>query len=483
MIVTRSCFTPLLVGTFAVICLSGCAPTGDGVTGPQSSGDLVVTATANPSGILVGEAVSFRAVASGGTPPYLYRWDQNDGPVDVDLSGIDVTDDVLTLTDIMNVGRYVFRVLVTDSENRTQTGFAKLIVDPGVGITATNESDEVFEGETATLSAATDRGIPPFSFAWRQVDGPAELDLEDATGDMLTTPPFSAFGLYTFEVTVTDAGGFIASDSVDVDVQSAVTLADPGLATAGEPTDLSITLETEAEGLTFLWSVLEGSAAFDDATAQNPTITTDADETLSLEVTVTIPTEDGSTVDVKRELQVVSVTTETPRVVLETTLGSFTIELDAQETPLHTANFLFYVDTEFYVDVLFHRVVNTPEPFIIQGGGFKREDGELAFQDPTRDPIVSESAGQAALALHDVALALSGSDSASGTSQFFVSLVDENDFPGVEGFTVFGRVVDGFDTIDAIAAVETESNPLAPAGEVSLPVEDVIILSATRLLP
>ncbi|MCH8244174.1 MAG: peptidylprolyl isomerase, partial [Planctomycetes bacterium] len=191
----------------------------------------------------------------------------------------------------------------------------------------------------------------------------------------------------------------------------------------------------------------------------------------------------GSTVDVKRELQVVSVTTETPRVVLETTLGSFTIELDARETPLHTANFLFYVDTGFYVDVLFHRVVNMPEPFIIQGGGFKREDGELTFQDPTRDPIASESAGQAALALHDVALALSGSNTASGTSQFFVSLVDENDFPGVEGFTVFGRVVDGFDTIDAIAAVETESNPLAPAGEVSLPVEDVIILSATRLLP
>ncbi|MCH8147729.1 MAG: peptidylprolyl isomerase, partial [Planctomycetes bacterium] len=379
--------------------------------------------------------------------------------------------------------RYVFRVLITDSENRTQTGFAQLIVDPGVGVTATNESDEVFEGETARLRAATERGIPPFSFAWRLVDGPAELDLDDATGETLTTPPFSAFGLYTFEVTVTDAGSFTASDTVDVDVQSAFTVADPGLATAGEPTDLSITLETEAEGLTFLWSVLEGTAALDDATAQNPTLTTEADETLRLELTVTIPTEDGATVDVIRELQVVSVTTETPRVVLETTLGSFTIELDGQQTPLHAANFLFYVDTGFYVDVVIHRVVNMPEPFVIQGGGFKREDGELTFQDPTRDPVASESVGQAALALYDVALALVGSDTDSGTSQFFVSLVDENDFPGVEGFTVFARVVDGFDTIETIANVETEFNPFGPGGEVSLPVEDVIILSATRLLP
>ncbi|MCH7995457.1 MAG: hypothetical protein IIB57_13575, partial [Planctomycetes bacterium] len=208
MIAKRSLGTPLLVSSLAVICLSGCFPTGDGVTGPQNSGDLAVTATANPDAILVGEAVSFRAVATGGTPPYLFRWDQNGGPVDVDLSGIDVTDDVLTLTDLMDVGRYVFRVLVTDSANRTRTGFAQLIVDPGVGVTATNESDDVFEGETARLSAATDRGIPPFSFAWRLVDGPAELDLDDATGDILTTPPFPAFGLYMFEVTVTDAGSF-----------------------------------------------------------------------------------------------------------------------------------------------------------------------------------------------------------------------------------------------------------------------------------
>ena len=103
MIVKHSFFTPLLVSTLAVICLSGCVPTDDGVTGPQDSGDLAVTATADPSDILTGEAVTFRAVASGGTPPYLFRWDQNDGPVVVDLSGIDVTDDVLTLTDLMDV--------------------------------------------------------------------------------------------------------------------------------------------------------------------------------------------------------------------------------------------------------------------------------------------------------------------------------------------------------------------------------------------
>ena len=66
MIVKRSFFTPLFVTTLAVICLGGCFPTGDGVTGPLNPSDLAVTATADPDAILVGEAVSFRAVASGG---------------------------------------------------------------------------------------------------------------------------------------------------------------------------------------------------------------------------------------------------------------------------------------------------------------------------------------------------------------------------------------------------------------------------------
>jgi peptidyl-prolyl cis-trans isomerase A (cyclophilin A) len=185
----------------------------------------------------------------------------------------------------------------------------------------------------------------------------------------------------------------------------------------------------------------------------------------------------------------VSIADERPRVLVETSLGEFTIELDRVATPLHTANFLFYVDTGFYTDTLFHRIVCTPDaetgecdPFVAQGGGYQRIDGELVLQEPTRDPVASEAGeGQTSMAKYAVSLGLASGDPDSGASQFFVSLRDGIEFSGVEDFTVFGTVVDGTDVIDAMADVEVTEN-IAPPGEVSLPVEDVIILRMARIL-
>ena len=475
------------------VCLTSCIPAGDGtgVVRPQGESNLAVTASTDSPQVVEGAAATLTATAAGGTPPYLFRWDQNDGPVDLDFEAIDVTSATLTTEPLDEIGRYVFRVIVTDAEGFTDTDFMVVEVTAGIAVEVDTETPEVFEGMTVRFTATTERGVPPFAFEWELTSGPVALDLAAATSATLTTEPFTTAGQYSFSVTVTDADGFTATDDVTIEVRPAVTVAEPELAIAGEPVELTVTVETETEGLTFLWEVVGGEAAFNDDTAQNPALTTTADETVELLLTVTIPTEEGPAVETTRELYVVSVTEEHPRVLIETNLGDFTVELDREATPRHTTNFLFYVDTGFYTNMLFHRVVCETDPdtgvcvpAILQGGGYRRVDGELELQEPTRDPVVSEAAeGQTSLARYEVSLALGGDDSDSGTSQFFISLREDNEFFGVEDFTVFGLVVGGTDVIDTIAGVETEENPVIPTGEVSLPVEDVIILQATRILP
>ena len=481
------CGALAVVVSFGASCIPVVEP--PAVTGPQGESDLAVTAGTETPSVVEGSPVTLEAMATGGTPPYVYRWDQNAGPSDVDLSETDVTSASLTIDALDEVGRYVFRVVVTDSDGFTESAFVAVEVEAGLSVAAEAESSEVFQGMTGVLTATTERGMPPITFAWEQESGPDDLDLTDVTTATLITPPFVVPGEYIFRVIASDTGGFESAAEVSVNVLPAVTVDVPEFAIAGEPTEITVTIETAAQGLTFLWEVATGSATFDDETAQNPMLTTEVDETVELMLTVTIPTEDGGSVAAGVELLVVSIVDERPQVLIETSLGEFTIELDRVATPLHAANFLFYVDTDFYADVLFHRIACTPdpesgecEPFVAQGGGYQRVDGELVRQEPTREPVPSEAAeGQTSLARFDVALALSG-DPDSGTSQFFISLRDDNEFVSVEDFTVFGRVVDGTIVIDAMALVEVTENSTLP-GEVSLPVEDVIILRMTRVLP
>lgn len=179
-----------------------------------------------------------------------------------------------------------------------------------------------------------------------------------------------------------------------------------------------------------------------------------------------------------------------PQVLVETNLGNLTIELDREAAPLHVENFLAYVDEGFYDGVLIHRVVCSPnvttggcDPFVIQGGGVVRTDGELAAKTPTRDPVTSEAGnGLSNSTLHSVALALSGGNVNSGTSQFFINMQD-NGFLDSVGFTVFGQVVAGIEVLDAMLATETQLSPFAPPGEASLPVEDIVMQRVARVVP
>lgn len=453
---------------------------------PADDTPLMVAASTDTPTIIVGSTATLSAAATGGTTPYLFRWDQNDGPANVALA--EVTAEVLTTPPLVISGRYVFRISVTDGAGRRETAFVTVQVSPAMTIDARVDTAEVFEGTPVTISAMVDGVNAPFTFAWEMADGPVALDVSGEPEASLTTVPLTVAGTYTFRVTARDSAGFEESDTAEITVASAVSVSMPPLAVFGEPAPLMATVDTPAEGVTLLWEVLTGSAVFDDATSATPLITVTAGDTLDVRLTLSVPVTDGSPAEVVRELAIVAVADLRPRVRVTTNFGDMVIELDGDAAPGHTANLLRYVDERFFDGLLFHRNACTPDqvtrecvaPFVLQGGGYLRVNGELELKDPTHDPVVSESPnGLSNGTVYSVSLALSGSDRDSGTTQLFINLAD-NSFLDAQGFTVFGLVVEGRDVVDAIVAMETTDSPIIP-GEVSLPVEDVIMEDVRRV--
>jgi len=158
-------------------------------------------------------------------------------------------------------------------------------------------------------------------------------------------------------------------------------------------------------------------------------------------------------------------------VVFETSKGAFTIELYPDEAPVTVENFLQYVDDGFFDGTVFHRVI---PKFVIQGGGFT----EAMKQKPTRASITNEADNGLKNLRGTLSMART-SDVNSATSQFFVNLADNafldhgsRDF----GYAVFGKVVDGLDVVDAIAAVKTGNR----GGHQDVPVEPVVVHRAYR---
>ena len=162
-------------------------------------------------------------------------------------------------------------------------------------------------------------------------------------------------------------------------------------------------------------------------------------------------------------------------VKLHTNFGVMTIELDAEKAPATVANFLQYVNSGFYANTVFHRVI---DGFMIQGGGF--EPGMK--QKPTQAPVKNEAANGLKNEAYTLAMART-SDPHSATAQFFIN-VAENDFlnyaaPTAQGwgYCVFGRVVEGRDVVDRIKGVRTGSR----AGHQDVPQEDVVIEKAEEV--
>jgi peptidyl-prolyl cis-trans isomerase A (cyclophilin A) len=158
-------------------------------------------------------------------------------------------------------------------------------------------------------------------------------------------------------------------------------------------------------------------------------------------------------------------------VIFETSHGNFTVELFPEEAPITVENFLRYVDDGHFDGTIFHRIV---PGFVIQGGGLTSEFGNKE----TRKPISNEAKNGLKNTRGNLSMART-SDINSATSQFFVNLAD-NAFldhgPRDYGYAVFGRIRDGMDVIDKIAAVRTGTRK----GYQDAPLEDVVITSAKR---
>ncbi len=158
-----------------------------------------------------------------------------------------------------------------------------------------------------------------------------------------------------------------------------------------------------------------------------------------------------------------------PAVIIETSKGAIELTLWEDKAPVTVSNFMAYVESDFYDNLIFHRVI---DGFMIQGGGF---DASMQ-QKKTRAPIKNEASSDAPNARGTIAMARTA-DVDSATAQFFINLVD-NQFLNHRdksargfGYCAFGEVTDGMDVVDAIAKVSTGRHGM----HADVPTEPVVI--------
>ncbi|MCB2036130.1 MAG: peptidylprolyl isomerase, partial [Ottowia sp.] len=197
-----------------------------------------------------------------------------------------------------------------------------------------------------------------------------------------------------------------------------------------------------------------------------------------------------------------------PRVKFVTSEGDFVIEVYPDKAPKTVENFLQYVKDKFYDGTIFHRVIKN---FMVQGGGFDKD----YKQKPTRPAIVHEGRESVAKGLHNtvgmVAMARTG-DPNSATAQFFINVVDNSrldpviippgdpvphfeymgqtyenvprknlvNHPQLFGYTVFGKVVSGMDTVEKIRNTPTGAGGPFPT---DVPQKPIVIESARVVSP
>ena len=159
-------------------------------------------------------------------------------------------------------------------------------------------------------------------------------------------------------------------------------------------------------------------------------------------------------------------------VKLETSMGDIVIKLDEAAAPATVKNFLAYVQEGFYDGTVFHRVI---PGFMIQAGGFTAQ----MSRKQTHSPIVNEASNGLKNDRGTIAMART-SNPDSATSQFFINHKGNESLNYIEngnpGYAVFGKVAEGMDVVDAIAAVKTTVRTDLRMKDV--PVVPVVIKSA-----
>ncbi len=167
---------------------------------------------------------------------------------------------------------------------------------------------------------------------------------------------------------------------------------------------------------------------------------------------------------------------DNPVVVIETSLGNITAELDRTNAPLSVENFLEYVESGHYGGTVFHRVI---EGFMIQGGGFTAD----MQRKPTRTPVKNEARNGLANDRGTLAMARTNAVD-SATSQFFINVADNAALnnrgitPAEYGYAVFGRVTDedSLDVVDQIEAVATgRRGPYSDVPEVPVEILSIAV--------
>ena len=162
-------------------------------------------------------------------------------------------------------------------------------------------------------------------------------------------------------------------------------------------------------------------------------------------------------------------------VIIETSYGDITVELNDEKAPQSVTNFLAYVDSQHYSDTIFHRVI---KDFMIQGGNFTVD----MAPKKNRAPIKNEAANGLRNLRGTIAMARTNVVD-SATSQFFINLKDngfldhKNSSPQGYGYAVFGKVVKGMEVVDKIGSAQTHTFKRFR----DVPVEPVVIRSINRV--
>ena len=164
-----------------------------------------------------------------------------------------------------------------------------------------------------------------------------------------------------------------------------------------------------------------------------------------------------------------------PVVLMKTSLGDITIELDPEKAPITVKNFLDYVDSKYYNGTIFHRVIPN---FMVQGGGLMPN----MQQKQTKKPIKNEAGNGLSNKRGTIAMARTNIVD-SATSQFFINVKDNNFLDHKDesarrfGYCVFGKVIDGMDVVDKIKNVKTSVKGYSR----DVPVETVMIKEIVRV--